>query len=46
MASLTDWGFIKGNHFHLRGIVTGHSKLTDGMDITTSDAETVVRQGD
>lgn len=46
MATLTDWGFIKGNHFHLRGIVIGHPKLTDGMDITTSYVETVVRQGD
>lgn len=46
MVTLTDWGFIKGNHFHLRGIVTGHSKLTDGMDITTSYVETVVRQND
>lgn len=46
MAALTDWGFIKGNHFHLRGIVTGHLKLADGMDITTSYVETVVRQGD
>ena len=46
MAALTDWGFIKGNHFHLRGIVIGHSKLADGMDITTSYVETVVRQND
>lgn len=46
MATLTDWGFIKGNHFHLKGIVTGHLKLADGMDITTSYVETVVRQGD
>ena len=46
MATLTDWGFIKGNHFHLRGIVIGHPKLTDCMDITTSYVETVVRQGD
>lgn len=46
MAALTDWGFIKGNHFHLKGIVIDHPKLTDGMDITTSYIETVVRQGD
>lgn len=46
MAALTDWGFIKGNHFHLKGIVIDHSKLADGMDITTSYVETVVRQGD
>ena len=46
MAILTGWGFIKGSHYHLMGIVTGHPKLADGMDITTSYVETVVRQGD
>lgn len=46
MAGLANWYFIKGNHFHLGGIVSGHPKLADGMDITTSYVRTVVRQGD
>lgn len=44
MAVLMDWGFIKGSHYHIQGIVSGHPKLTDGMDITTSYVESVIRQ--
>ncbi len=44
MATLMDWGFINGGHYHLMGIVTGHPKLTDGMDIATSYVESVIRQ--
>ena len=44
MAVLMDWGFIKGSHYHIQGIVSRHPKLTDGMDIATSYVESVIRQ--
>lgn len=45
MVSLTNWYFTKIKHFHLKGVVSGHPKLSDGMDITTSQVNTVTRQG-
>lgn len=44
MATLMEWSFIKGNHYHLRGIVSGHPKLAEGMDITTSPVKMMERQ--
>lgn len=44
MAVLTNWYFWKSSKVCLIGIVIGHPKLTDGIDITTSNVETLVRQ--
>ncbi|MDE7476750.1 MAG: hypothetical protein K2M91_02180 [Lachnospiraceae bacterium] len=45
MVSLTNWFIKRGNHFHLKGNVSGHPKFQDGTYITSSPVEEIQRQG-